>query len=843
MGQPVDTDGQKPSRSAISLSAVLQVLVGVGVATETSAEVKDLTTRWASIYLSPKHNTHSDATNSDYSQDDIALARSLREWGDNVRMSHQATEDDLSYAWALIHGTLTNTERVQCIVTQDGFVLAGQEKEISYRINSNPIPTNATHALYELSGLDKYGTGIRTGYGTSIVNTGKLILLDQTASAVRIRNMSYDIPSGVFHTIEVEPDKLHATLVFSDASRGSDKHASFAGPKDLKSYTPSHDPKVGMTARHLVELVHLVREWETQMAQGQKYTHTADWENSLRYFNTALKLCDHFETFRLPNRSHYRQSVLGKIGGAYRRFGRYEQAEHFLKRALEIRKEASPLYVDITGELSVVYRSMNLLDAAKEAVELQYATAKDLNLEREELRAVGNLGMINYQLFLNNGDQELLKLAIEQLHERIRIARHMRAIARSKDSSTNADNIRYAFISEAIAFARLSLCFTSSGDLAKAIEAGSSSLEISLAEDEPFLIAMARFFYGRALLKNGQSHEAKQQFTWPDERLTPAMAFCGGPSDEHRGYLRELVETGVDMSRADENGYTALDYAVFSDDAESTTMSSVEAQKSINALHQESKLRKSYRQLFQENLRLALLHSNGSEGLTTLRKIYAQALAADAEKRSHFDAFKAIPYKDFAQHKRLPHSKENLAREYSPSDDSRDFVLFFSYRWVKDESGISRPDDKNHTGYKRMIAAVEQFLHLHPSVDRERLGIWLDVACINQDETSSGVAALPINLAQCNTVISLVEGDYHKRAWCSVEVLMVQTLKRACGLHLWYQHVTTELDEGQQRQNKTQYTLREGPMELEVVVGDKELTYEGDRPKVLFLERQTKLLA
>ncbi|KAI1380769.1 hypothetical protein F4677DRAFT_441103 [Hypoxylon crocopeplum] len=667
--------------------------------------------------------------------------------------------------------------------------------------------------------------------------------------------MSYNIPSSTFHTIEVEPNTLHATLVFFDASRGSDKDADVAGPKDAKSYTLSHDREVGMTVTHLVELVNLIREWETQMAQGQKYTYTADWENSLRCFNTALNLCDAFDTFQLPNLSYYRQAVLGKIGGAYRRFGRYEQAEDFLKRALETRKEASPLYADITGELSVVYRSMNLLDAAKEAVELQYITAKDLNLEREELRAIGNLGMINYQLFLNHGDQQLLKLAIEQLQERVRIARHMRATADAKSPSTKADDVRYASISEAIAFARLSLCFTASGDLVKAIEAGSSSLEISLAEDEPFLIAMARFFYGRALLRNGQRYEAKQQFTWPDDSLTPAMAFCREPSDEHRGYLRELAETGVGMSRTDKNGYTALDYAVFSDDAESTSivldgirhslsaMSSAEVQKNLDELHQESKLRKSYRQLFQEKLRLALLHSKGSGGLKTLRQAYAQALAADEEKRTHFDAFKVVSYTDFAQHKRLPHSRENLAREYSLSDDSIEFVLFFSYRWIKDESGISRPDDKNHTRYKRMISAAEEFLLLHPHVDRERLGIWLDVACINQDRTAPGVAALPINLAQCNAMISLVENDYYRRAWCSVEALMVQTLKRAYHLHLWYQHVPTQPDDGEQGQNKSQYTLREGPMDMEIAVADKGLTYEDDRPKVLFLERQTKLLA
>ena len=71
-----------------------------------------------------------------------------------------------------------------------------------------------------------------------------------------------------------------------------------------------------------------------------------------------------------------------------------------------------------------------------------------------------------------------------------------------------------------------------------------------------------------------------------------------------------------------------------------------------------------------------------------------------------------------------------------------------------------------------------------------------------------GVSALPMILAQCNAVISLVDDKYHNRAWCSVEVMMA----------------------------------REGPMDLEVVMAEKQLTFGEDRPKVLFLERQSKLL-
>lgn len=69
---------------------------------------------------------------------------------------------------------------------------------------------------------------------------------------------------------------------------------------------------------------------------------------------------------------------------------------------------------------------------------MQDSTAKDLNLEGEEFRAVGNLGLIDYQVFLNHGDQELLEPAFEQLHERVRIVGHIRAIASIEELSTTA---------------------------------------------------------------------------------------------------------------------------------------------------------------------------------------------------------------------------------------------------------------------------------------------------------------------------------------------------------------------------------------------------------------------
>ena len=104
-----------------------------------------------------------------------------------------------------------------------------------------------------------------------------------------------------------------------------------------------------------------------------------------------------------------------------------------------------------------------------------------------------------------------------------------------------------------------------------------------------------------------------------------------------------------------------------------------------------------------------------------------------------------------------------------------------------------------------------------------------------------GVSALPMILAQCDAVISLIDDNYHQRAWCSVEVMMVQTLRRSYDLHLWYYHVLVQSDEDKPV-DCDKWDLREGPMDLEVIMAEKQLTFEEDRPKVLFLERQSQLL-
>jgi hypothetical protein len=91
-----------------------------------------------------------------------------------------------------------------------------------------------------------------------------------------------------------------------------------------------------------------------------------------------------------------------------------------------------------------------------------------------------------------------------------------------------------------------------------------------------------------------------------------------------------------------------------------------------------------------------------------------------------------------------------------------------------------------------------------------------------------------MNLAQCDAMISLIDDRYYERSWCCVEVLMIQTLRKAYGLHAWYEH-SIDPQTGQE-------SLRNGPLDMEINMVDKKVTYEADRPKLIFLERQTRLL-
>lgn len=112
------------------------------------------------------------------------------------------------------------------------------------------------------------------------------------------------------------------------------------------------------------------------------------------------------------------------------------------------------------------------------------------------------------------------------------------------------------------------------------------------------------------------------------------------------------------------------------------------------------------------------------------------------------------------------------------------------------------------------------------------------------------MATLPLILAQCNAVISLVDDTYYDRAWCSVEALLVQTLKKSYGIHLWYEHVPLLTDRAGVESNLInpagtpvrRWKLQDAQKDQVITVADKKLSKPEDRDKVRFLERQSKFL-
>lgn len=122
-----------------------------------------------------------------------------------------------------------------------------------------------------------------------------------------------------------------------------------------------------------------------------------------------------------------------------------------------------------------------------------------------------------------------------------------------------------------------------------------------------------------------------------------------------------------------------------------------------------------------------------------------------------------------------------------------------------------------------------------------------DFACVDQDNPGAGVSSLPIMIIQCNAVISLVDDTYYDRAWCCVEALMVGELDRYLSrrsVRRWYEHLavaTPGADQTGESEGPPEWTLQPA-RDLMLSMKDKKLTYEQDRPKVMFLERQSSLL-
>ncbi|KAK3400783.1 hypothetical protein B0T20DRAFT_347739 [Sordaria brevicollis] len=451
--------------------------------------------------------------------------------------------------------------------------------------------------------------------------------------------------------------------------------------------------------------------------------------------------------------------------------------------------------------------------------------------------------------------RRLLEAAIEQQTERISLAKtiaeawdasqvqvpladkhcenNLNAVDGTSVSAIDRIRKRHTFRAwQIIGLSRLSLCYTAMAQLArleymyrpveaednqkKAIQAAHDAVLLCQGQQDSSVVAFAHFFYGRALLAIGKKEEALTHF---DLQLKPDPTSSKLPG----GILVRGLEAQF-IQRGNETMETAM--------------------VKTEALREGARLRKGYRELFQEKLRPVLM-AGGANCLQRLRRAYAKALDQDADKERMFDRLKYVPYEEFREWGRLRRSCEGLSTPYEPAaeqgeenEEKGEYIIFFSYRWINKDLDNRSPDDEANTQYNRTLDAIQLFLSRHPEVGRRKLCIWMDFACVNQDSPSSGVAALPMILAQCDAVISLVGDQYHERAWCSVEALMIQTLKKAYGVHLWYEHVAGEHEVGGEAgvKDRKQWTLRETRTDRDINLAEKKLSVESDRPRVMLLE-------
>lgn len=564
-----------------------------------------------------------------------------------------------------------------------------------------------------------------------------------------------------------------------------------------------------------------------QMAEGREQLDRSAFEACFQIFTNALHRCE-----TIPALEPLKYQVLGNIGWANRLVGRYKIAADTLQEALALADaagaatQAAMARAQIEAELGTVFRMMNCHEDAREAFSRQYSISVSRQREywgwkRVRCRAIGNLGMANYQraiqLLSQSPDdpgiqkktRDRIDEAISQLEERISLADDI--YEDDLGWGHGAASRTYQAESWAcIGLSRLSLCYTAISDLGpkegksywmdKAVKTAKKGAERAVGARNSAR-SLSRFFYGRALLRSADEdnepvlkEKALELFnntTQVPKIASAAIALAMEPSTEHRGYLRELVSVGADLTSLDpDTGYTALDYAVFSGDEEaeaiiveglcqqlSSTGKDVGNQATTQALVEqqrtEARLRKGYREMFQERLRPILLKSYnrwrdwqyGSEGvqaalaretITTMKRIYgdgvtadratlnemfdqfrrrdtvlalrtayARALAVDGNAAgTMFDQLRAVRYSDFAAFGRLPRSSDGLAKplmgynSIEPGDGKRsvgvgggdEFIIFFSYRWINHDPGANSPDDANRTQYKRMVDAVESYI-------------------------------------------------------------------------------------------------------------------------------------
>lgn len=253
-----------------------------------------------------------------------------------------------------------------------------------------------------------------------------------------------------------------------------------------------------------------------------------------------------------------------------------------------------------------------------------------------------------------------------------------------------------------------------------------------------------------------------------------------------------------------------------------------------------------------------LLRRQDENVLSQMRLTYSDILANDSAMKAMFQPLTYVRYADFVEAVRLPRFSDGTLQTYPANSKDVDVkhILYLAYRWIHKHpiSGKTANDDVEHTQFRRMLRALEDYFHVRPEIERDHVGIWLvsnhssmhmhdssnlsqDSACVDRKNPKPGIAALPINLAQCDVLITVEDEHFWERAWCSIEALMMQILRRSFNVHKWYRYAPEGgMDDGL-------WTLEEASLDTDIDMASKTMTWEEDRGKISFLERQARLLS
>ena len=84
---------------------------------------------------------------------------------------------------------------------------------------------------------------------------------------------------------------------------------------------------------------------------------------------------------------------------------------------------------------------------------------------------------------------------------------------------------------------------------------------------------------------------------------------------------------------------------------------------------------------------------------------------------------------------------------------------------------MSHPDDAEGTKRAAIVAAAGAYAKKE-GIDLDKVYIWFDLACVEQDDLSElvrGVNALGLYITACDAFVSIDHPEYWSRAWCLVE--------------------------------------------------------------------------